>query len=603
MVQLKLKRFTPPAIDSSSRYFDGLETFEIPAYAIVKTLCPNGRKQNVYKRIEALERVEPFIKRKKVLDTGGVTYFDTFEKRMDLSTDELTKFNSSTYTKEKWYEFVKSKLRQTQSLKTAENRITRYMSISIDIINKALKEFDVSEIYSLSPKELALVYNWAGSDAKRWLYSFLVKVEEDVRLQLRKSKSHDKGFRLDEVNKIRLKEIKDFNKRNQENRKQKKEIYDFESYTKIFKFLSDVKSHTKNSIAKMLKNKDIRYPSVWLYLMLHLNNAWRHGDVTDFPRLHVYDLLSEFEITGLEWFQDNELTLIQSRRLIERVINQEFKISKTQIKGHFFSSDILAPAIATAILIIETFLVSKGVLDSKTEYVPLLDFKTKYNEPTDSQLKNFFKNMDDCEGFTFSSKKMNKSVMTFIYHLSNMSGDDNALKLVQQLRNHMDKNSPLFYVDFNLKKIEGLTKQLFKRGEFGYIPSLLVQKVQGKELSFEEMTEQVIRVNTAFNDVFKVQSTIGFLNTVNHERAMIMRMIEESSLEECEQFLIDMFTDNLPSRERDVQCLMSKKGCQRRDLKRCLGCQYSIPCIYALTTLCSAIISDIKEYKITKLNY
>jgi hypothetical protein len=596
----EIKKIHSTACSNTHKYFGGLETFEIPIYAKIKAVCYGGGGQLAYKRDEVLNRLEPFIKKKQIFNISGETYFDTFKLRLDMIADELIKFKSSAYTKEKWLKFVESKLKPTQSLKTAESNIGQFMLATTDIINKALEEFNISEIYSLSPKELALAYNWANVGQKIQLYDFFVKVEEDVRLQLRKSKSHIKGFGLDEVNKIRNKENNNSEKKRSENSERNNEIYDFDIYAKAFKFLSDIKLHTKNSIDKILREKDIRYSSLWLYLMLHLNNAWRHGDTADFPRLHVYDLLSEFEITGIEWFRDNELTLEQSRRLIQRVINQEFRISKTQIKGHFFSSDVLAPAIATAILIIEAFLVSKDVFDSETEYVPLLNFKTKYNQPTDSQLQNFFKGMDDYEGFVFKSRKMNKSVMTFIYHLSNMAGDDNALKLVQQLRNHMDATSPLHYVDFNLEKIETLTKQLFKRGEFGYIPSLLVQKIQGKLLSFEEMTEQVYRVNTTFNGIFKVQSTIGFLNTVNHERAMVMRMIEESSLEECEAFLTDIFTGNLPSREEDIQCLTSKQGCQRPDLKTCLGCQYHIPSIYALTTICRAILNDIKMYKATK---
>jgi hypothetical protein len=595
----EIKETYPFALKNRLAFFDGLEVIDIPPYARIKASSIGVQK--AYKREGFLTTIESVIKKKQIYDTKGETYIDTFKKRLELILDEGTKFNLSIYTKEKWFQFAESKLKQTQSFKTSESKISQLISLTTNIINKALKEFDVSEIYSLSSKQLALVYKWAGSDAKTTLCYFLNKVDEDVKLQVMKTQSINKGFSLSEVNKIRVKEIEDFEKEKAQNSKKNDiEIYDFETYSKVFEFLSNIKYHIRNSINKILEDKDIKYPSVWLYLMLHLNNAWRHGDVTDFPRLHVYDLLSEFNITDLDWFLYNELTLEQSRRLIQRVINQEFRISKTQIKGCFFSSDVLAPSIASAILIIEVFLVSTGVLDSEVKYVPLLNFKTKYNEPTRERLRSFFKGMNNNGDFVFMSKKFNKSVMTFIYHLSNMAGDDNALKLVQQLRNHLDPNSPLDYVAFDLEKIEGLTKHLFMRGEFGYIPSLLIQRIQGKALSFQEMTEQVYLVNNVFNGVFKIQSTICFLNTVNHERALIMKMIEESSLEECEMFLTDIFTGNLPSREENIQCLISKKGCQRTDLKTCMGCPYHIPSIYALTTLCKAILNDINEFKVTK---
>lgn len=569
----------------------------VPTYAKMKTYFSNGMHLNCWERDAVLGKIYTLGKAKQMQNTFGETYFETFKLRLDVIPDELAKFNSSGYTKEKWFEFVESKLTERQHQKTATMNIAIFVKIT-EIISRALQAFDVAEIYALNSKQIALVYNWNNISQKMLFHNFLVDVEEEVRLQLLKTGVVTKSFSLEKVNKIKDSEDAEKKKKVETRKKQKKEIYDFEVWANLFDFLIDIKLHAKNSVDKIEKDKDIKYPSVWLYLILHLNNAWRNGDAADFPRLHIHDLITEFGIDSLDWFKCNELTVEQSRRVITRVINREFKINKTQIKGHFFSSDVLAPAFATAVLIIEIFLLSKGILDSNTEYVPLLNFGTQYNQPSRSQLKNFIKGMDGYDGFVFRSKFMNKSVMTYIWHLANMSGDDNALKYVQKLRNHMDKNSPLHYVDFDLKRIESLTKHLFRRGEFGYIPSLLIQRIKGEPLCFEEMTEAVYRVNNAFNGVFKLNSTVGFLNAVKHERAKVVELIEKKSLKECQQTLTDLFTDNLPSKEKDIQCLVSKEDCRRTD-KECLDCEYHIPTIYAITSLCKAIIAHIREYNKT----
>lgn len=577
------------------KIFGGFETYEIPSYAKIWAISrscggsPDGYR--CYKRDVVLKKIDSMTKKNQEINICGPTNFDTFKLRLNVYADALIKFNSSTYTKEKWFKFVDSKLKETQSLRTINSYISNLIKITI-CMNNVLQEYNIPEIYALNSNQVALIYNWATSMQKRFVGQFFTVVEEDVRLQLLKSGiSTAKGFKLDKI----FDKTKDSNEEKPKNSKIYNNIYDIKVYANLFQFLTNIKLHTKNSIDAMLKDDNIIYPSLWLYLMLHLNNAWRHGDVANFPRLHIYDLLFEFEIDGLDWFKDNELTLEQSRRIITRVINEEFRISKTQVNGHFFSSDVLAPVIATAILIIEAFLVSKGVLDSKAEYLPLLNFNNKYNQPTEAQLKNFLKSMDNCKSFIFGSKKMNKSVMTYLYHLANISGDDNALKYAQTLRNHIDESSPLSYVDFDLKRIEGLTEQLFQRGEFGYIPSLLIQRLEGKPLSFEKITEQVYLVNNTFNGVFRLESTIGFLNTIKHERVKVLKILENQSLQECQEILTNLFTQKLPSKEKDIQCLVSKQGCQRTD-KKCFDCEYHIPSIYALTTLCKAIIANIKEY-------
>ena len=46
------------------------------------------------------------------------------------------------------------------------------------------------------------------------------------------------------------------------------------------------------------------YANMWLYVLLHLTNSWRHSDVVDFPRLEM-DMYSDKD---LDWLLNNPLS-------------------------------------------------------------------------------------------------------------------------------------------------------------------------------------------------------------------------------------------------------------------------------------------------------
>ena len=125
---------------------------------------------------------------------------------------------------------------------------------------------------------------------------------------------------------------------------------------------------------------------------------------------------------------------------------------------------------------------------------------------------------------------MNKTVMTFVYYLANLSGDSKALIYAQKLREHLSEDSTLHYLNLDKSKIESLSKQLFMRGEFGYITNMLLTRVYDENVTnFEEATEAIVRINDIFGDVFKIHSTAGFLNTIRVERQAVIDTLAEKS--------------------------------------------------------------------------
>ena len=530
-------------------------------------------------------------------DLEGETYIDTFKLRLNEKWSGFS--NESEYTKRKWLEFVENKISTMRASEKVSNySVNRYIRCTIEL-NNLLKLFNVNEVYELTSNEINTYFNMNDNrKQKEIFYDFFGIVSEDIEYVAKKKGSKKRGFRMDLI----------FSPYDEETNKRKLKPYGFDIYSQLFKYTVDLDLHIKESIDEIINQNTATYASTWLYNILHLNNAWRHGDVTRFPRLELQDILAENKINDYSWFKDNKIPLEICRLVITRVIQWEFIISKTKAEGTFFCADELAPAFASSVLILALYHEKEGHIYNPKQGLntPLMEFGTKYNQPSEKNLNDFYSKIE-IEGFKFSSLRMNKTIMTLVYYLANLSGDSKALVYSQKIRGQLDSNSPLDYVEIDMKEFDSLTRHLFARGEFGYITSLLVSRLQdGSQgaVTFENMTEQIIQVNGLFGELCGLYNTVGFLNNVKHERQLIIDTLAEKSLEECQKLLTAIFTDKLPSRMKNIQCLISNEDCPKmasmtsdKDEVSCFDCSYHIPSIYGLTTLCESIVNDLKKYK------
>ena len=522
----------------------------------------------------------------------GETYLDTFNLRLYERWSGFS--DKSPYTRDKWLEFVKVKIESMRSdKKVSINKVNSYIHATRELDNM-LKYFKVNEVYELTSNNINTYFNLIPKKNGELFYDFLGRVSKDVESMLKRKGYRKKGFRMEYIH----------NPANKRKGERKLKAYGFDVYSKLFKYAVDLKRHTEKSINEIIEKKTAIYASTWLYNILHLNNAWRHGDATRFPKLELKDVLTKYGIDDYSWFNENEVSLEISRLVISKVVQWELVISKTEAQGRFFCSDELAPAFACSVLMLFLYHEKNQPVIESTDEDVLMVYTTKYNRPSEKNINDYFKDFT-VKGFKFSSLRMNKTVLTLIYYLANLSGDSKALVYAQKIRGHIDENSPLDYVEIDMKEFETLTRHLFVRGEFGYIASLLVSRLISNDegpVTFEDMTEQIIQVNGLFGELCGLYNTVGFLNNVKHERQLIIDTLAHKSLKDCQMILTDIFTQKLPSRMDNVQCLISKEGCYKtasdEDEVSCFDCPYHIPSIYALTTLCESIMSDLEKYKI-----
>ncbi|MBQ8997472.1 MAG: hypothetical protein IJ086_02120 [Clostridium sp.] len=587
------------APDISLEYLNGntnrtiipkLKSYKAPSYFLTIENSISTSTVGIFKRNE----VEQLLKDMNygginITDINGDTVFETFEARLNHSSNWNGYSEESEFTYTEWFKHVRKALDKSNCNESVmSSKINNYVQCTL-LLKSLLDSNSKKEIYMFTTNELNLFQRGISVLMQRtYLYYFIREIHQEISGIYGPNKLAYKISLIEKPPRT--------NGKNKDDDKDEDIIYNFEAYAEIFKYQLKIDYHVRKSLDEIYELGTATYASTWLYIMLHLNNAWRNGDVRDFPALNIDDLLASFEIDSLDWFKANTLSVSKARGIISRIIQWEISISKTRIDGHFFCSDNLAPALATAIIILTLHKRTQDVKDSEK----LICFNTKHNQVSQGLLNSFFKDLE-VNGFKFKSKKFNKTVMTFITHLANLSGDVKALEYAKYMRSHTNISSTLHYIDFNVEAVERLSELLFARGEFGYITSLLLTRINGGEvLDFEESTEQIYRVNKIFGDVTKMSTTIGFLNTIRGDRVSVAKYISERSFEECQEILTDLFARKLPSKDGgDIQCLFSKTGCQRTELKSCFDCPYHIPSIYALSSLCEVLLADIRKYSET----
>ncbi|MCE0554167.1 hypothetical protein LQK80_19000 [Bacillus thuringiensis] len=124
-----------------------------------------------------------------------------------------------------------------------------------------------------------------------------------------------------------------------------------------------------------------RYESVWLYTLVHLNNAWRHWDCMQIPRIN-------FEGTGIvdsiEWIQNHELSIEDAKKIIRKIQIKNLKHSKTGANRYFYCSEQLILPIAYAAVLCE---IRARILNPLSD--SLIDFQSKNRQLTSYPYKAF----------------------------------------------------------------------------------------------------------------------------------------------------------------------------------------------------------------------
>ncbi|MEY8643114.1 helix-turn-helix domain-containing protein [Staphylococcus arlettae] len=355
------------------------------------------------------------------------------------------------------------------------------------------------------------------------------------------------------------------------------EVYSMDIFKSYFEYASDVDLHTNQAIK--LKT----YAQSWLYVIMHLMNAWRSGDIVyGLPKIEFNDL----NFRDLEYFKDNKLTREQAQLIINQVHIKvgKIKLSKTGSLGQFLCIDSLAISFATAISIVELH------RRKKNEKLMLNSIRSNGIN------KRFFEKKKELENF--DSLKMNRTLITYFFHHVSKSGGDAHLsyEAAQILRSHESEDTTSVYIKFSNagESFDEISFNICERGHFGWIYNCMINLFfDQKNQTLQERTEAI----QAFQEKYTVptiETYASFLLTERNQNNSLALRLAEMSKEELKYLITKIFRGEMPAKTEHAQCLVYPE-CSYPTRKTCLGCENIIPTDYVL-------ISVTEQIKTTMLN-
>ncbi len=531
-----------------------------------------------------------FVYEKKVAEKQLPQHLDTVRKMQELSTvnysDPAAAFlrileiygisfmEGTLFTKTAWINYCMNKLRKSEA---NEISIASVVSILVKSTESLIHAIANNELYSLTANALniAIFTKVIPSSHQRELYTFMRIFNENLKSLGMKSYDFSKL-----INPYKRKPVS-----------KEKHIYAYEEYKKLYEFLSDCKVHKERALQDAIREIEGQvcsyYASSWLYVLIHLNNAWRHADVIMlFPEIDLYSI----GIKGLEWFDHHEMTPELAAQVIAQVRSKELKVSKTKATAHYFCSKELSIAVATAAVICQC-VASKTVHHRKHP----IHFGNKNLTFTERSHSDLFKGYNI--SFKFESRKMNRSLLSYLYKLLVSKGKGAAaLEIAQRLRSHEDLETTNIYIHIPQEEFDYLTRQLFERNYFGYIPDQLALVMLGENNSRNERTTDIIKLKSLFGGVYGIEASVGFLNALQAEKQMVIDRILQMGIEEASSYLFDLNANLLPGKQDNYSCFVSREGC-RYPGKSCENCHLSIPNFYAISSLVASIIKALRDIK------
>jgi len=369
-----------------------------------------------------------------------------------------------------------------------------------------------------------------------------------------------------------------------------KDIYQFGEYINLLNYATDLSIHKgkaiNDSLSKIKNKKTNDYASAWLYVLTSLNNAWRHTDI-------IYNLtqldLRMLKIRSIEELLNKDLTLDEAKTVIAQIMAEDKSHTKTDATAQFNCSDEVAIPLATAAIIC-TLISQKLHLGNE-----IVCFNNENNGFSDWASKAFFAEFKD--EFHFGIQKMNRSLLTYTYLILIEKGYGGAaLEVAKRLRGHYGFETTNIYLKIPQDKLDQLVLQLFARRNFGYIQHAFLNLLYGAEPDREKRTNDILNLNTKFN-IHQVQATTGFIMKVNAERQTVMEKILTMGLDKARELYFKLGANLLPSKEKDVQCLISETVCEQPKLEKCRGCCYAIPNFYVTIAIVQSFTDFCKQFR------
>lgn len=488
------------------------------------------------------------------------------ESKSDLIIELIKIIKSNTLNENipetllSYQEFCKTKLNATNGREVNWRRVFGHLN---KVFNSILLPLS-NELILISPHEIEnVILSKEFSSPVRELFLQFIRYSFDI-----KGVKQDKQYNVSRKNKLLNKDPND-------------ERYSPEVYQKYEQYVKNIHLHSKKS----LKRRD--YANMWLYVSMLLSNAWRPSDII-FEMPHID--LTLINISGLDWFEENSLSVEQCQLIINQLhmrLNQS-RASKSNALLNFLVPPDMIEVIATSSVISELHCQSINKSHVRDKNLLLGSFISGRTDRTanahttgkKSHLKFFG---DNKELLPFGSRKLNNSTMTYLYFEITENVIDSpelALELPKWTRSHKEIESTAIYVKATNKdgSIDRVSINLFKRGHFGWLYNLLIQMAFTKSNSHQNMEERTNSIESLRKDYtpIEIEAWAKSMIESRSKRNETINHIYKMHPDELKIFLAKIFTCKMPSRDGNGQCIVYP-DCRYPQRKTCIGCENFIP--------------------------
>lgn len=475
-------------------------------------------------------------------------------------------------TKDLWYQYVKLKLKsKSNNINTYINQLSKTSLILSTVLLKEIYNYPVNSLNQL-------FFNKESEIPQVTLiiiHDFYINIAKTLEDRLEEPQSLTQS--LQNPYNIKKDRIVDVSR------------YSFQEYKELYNYAINIPLHKANAIQDVKNLIDGKaqyhhYDSYWVYILVHLNNNWRHSTIiTEIPEVD----LSNTRATSLKWIKDNNLDIEEANSIIFQIGRSIKKISKTGAESEFRIAEPLKIPFATAICICQlraTYITLENNLPKENSGPLLWLSKKRIIQPRYTVHKRFFLHFKP--GFKFSNRKMNKTLTTLIWSVFK------SLKVAQVSRSHFNEDSTMYYIKLSNEQVEYLVNQLFERDSFGFINQQLINKLfaNGDEDRDKE-TQMMLTLRQKFGDNQKVEISTGLLNRISKQNEDVLKFVNDLSKEEIKELVSKSMSNTLYSKQKYYQCVFSK--CKFNNQRDCLGCPYSIINVYALSNLMDLYLNRI----------
>src|SRR5699024_309186 len=335
-------------------------------------------------------------------------------------------------------------------------------------------------------------------------------------------------------------------------------VYSVKTFKEYYVHVKYVDLHLGHAIKRKT------YAQTWLYVIMHLMNAWRSGDIVyGTPKIDLDGL----NINDFTYFRDHRLTREQAQLIVNQVHQKvgKIKFSKTGALGQFLCIDSLAIPFATVILIVE--------LHRRKRNGKLMLDSIRSNGVN----KKFFENNESLADF--DSLKMNRTLITYFFHYTSKSGGDAHLsyEASQILRSHVNEDTTMVYIKFSNAEgsLDEISFNICERGHFGWVFNCMINLfLDQKCQTIQERTKMIQDFQRSYT-VPEIETYASFLLTERNQKESIALRLAKMPKHELKDVIIKIFRGEMPAKTEMGQCLLHP-NCLYPTRKTCIGCEYLI---------------------------